>query len=166
MITIGVLFPMVLRRPISNCPLKYPWYRRGPTAIRLSNALQVRSVARFLDTDKSGMVDIRELEKAIREFRELSRDLPSLGSGPMTVMDPSELHRFAKRSFLELVQASGSRDSEKNGGPKDEKVVSVSDISNAFEEAFRQRQSRVAMRHHASRQLSAETKRTQVCVCV
>lgn len=47
MITIGAFFPDgptvrvkkyansdKLRRPISNCPLTYPWYRRGPTAIR------------------------------------------------------------------------------------------------------------------------------------
>ncbi|CAM9980446.1 unnamed protein product, partial [Sphacelaria rigidula] len=65
---------------------------------------QVRSVVRFLDKDFSGTVDVRELDNAIRNFRALRRECPSLGAGPLTVLDPSDLDRLATYSFAQMLQ--------------------------------------------------------------
>ncbi|CAM9126272.1 unnamed protein product, partial [Laminaria digitata] len=128
---------------------------------------EVRSVSRFLDKDSSGVIDVTEVDKAVREFRQLSRDMPSIGTGPMTVIDLSEVERLAKRSFSDMLT---SRDNdqitppdgaqkgvgvgqekearEEDGQGQDEgrggvgeglaATVSVSEITAAFEEAFRQ----------------------------
>lgn len=151
-------------------------------------------MVRFLDKDESGTIDVKEVDEAIREFRELSRDLPTLGAGPMTIVDSVELGRFAKRSFSNMLvshrkkarlsknvpdamsgQGVGgsalqgrnaaykmgldgtddkefpvyaghgvrSEDESDHGGEWDEGLeqegtVSVSEISEAFEKAFRQ----------------------------
>ena len=63
----------------------------------------MRSVVRFLDKDCSGTIDVGEVDKAVREFRELVRDTPSLGTGPMTVIDSAEIDRLAARTFADLV---------------------------------------------------------------
>lgn len=63
----------------------------------------MRSVVRFLDNDSSGTIDVGEIDKAVREFRELVRDTPSLGTGPMTVIDSAEIDRFARKTFADLV---------------------------------------------------------------
>lgn len=61
-------------------------------------------MVRFLDKDSSGTIDVGEVDEAVREFRELSRDMPSLGTGPMTVIDSSEIDRLARRTFGDLVR--------------------------------------------------------------
>lgn len=63
----------------------------------------MRSVVRFLDKDSSGTIDVGEIDKAVREFRELVRDTPSLGTGPMTIIDSVEIDRLARRTFADLV---------------------------------------------------------------
>lgn len=64
----------------------------------------MRGVVRFLDKDGSGTVDVRELDHAVREFRILSRDKPSLGAGPMTVVDASELDLLAEYSSAQMMR--------------------------------------------------------------
>lgn len=64
-------------------------------------------MSRFLDKDSSGVIDVTEVDKAVREFRQLSRDMPSIGTGPMTVIDLSEVERLAKRSFSDMVASRG-----------------------------------------------------------
>lgn len=59
-------------------------------------------MVRFLDKDSNGTIDVSEIDKAVREFRELVRDTPSLGTGPMTVIDPVEIDRLARRTFADL----------------------------------------------------------------
>lgn len=65
-------------------------------------------MVRFLDTDSSGTVDVGEVDKAVREFRDLVRDRPSLGTGPMTVIDSAEIDRLARRTFTDLVAKHSS----------------------------------------------------------
>lgn len=59
-------------------------------------------MVQFLDKDKSGTIDVAEVDEAIRDFRELSRDLPSLGTGPLTVLDAAEIDRLARRTFADI----------------------------------------------------------------
>lgn len=82
---------------------KTPTAEKNKTAC-LPCLLQVRSVVRFLDKDFSGTVDVRELDNAIRNFRALRRECPSLGAGPLTVLDPSDLDRLATYSFAQMLQ--------------------------------------------------------------
>lgn len=93
---------------------------------RLTCLPQVRSVVRFLDDDSSGTVDVRELDNAIRNFRVLRRECPSLGAGPLTVLDPSDLDRLATYSFAQMLRRqqqqqrcqgkSGARQSSSGSG--------------------------------------------------
>ena len=75
----------------------------------------MRSVSRFLDKDSSGVIDVTEVDKAIREFRQLSRDMPSIGTGPMTVIDRSEIERLAKRSFSDMLASRSTNDHRGSG---------------------------------------------------
>lgn len=73
-------------------------------------------MSRFLDKDSSGVIDVTEVDRAVREFRQLSRDMPSIGTGPMTVIDLSEVERLAKRSFSDMLTSRGNANG--NGGSK------------------------------------------------
>lgn len=74
--------------------------------ILIHSTAQVRSVVCFLDKDSSGTVDIGELDQAVRDFRALSKANPSLGAGPMTVVDPKELDRLTSYIFSEMLHRS------------------------------------------------------------
>lgn len=185
----------------------------------------MRSVVRFLDKDSSGTIDVGEIDEAVRDFRELSRDTPSLGTGPMTVIDSEEIDRLARRTFADIVvkhssssigdNSNSNSDSSKavgystsvegqddvefrppvataaaaaevaagvaeggegvgdggNGGGQQppQETVSVSEISVAFDEAFRQfkadgegQHSITAMHHPGTQQPSTDTQHAQV----
>lgn len=148
-------------------------------------------MVRFLDKDSSGTIDVAEIDEAVREFRELTLDMPSLGTGPMTVIDAAEIGRLARRSFDDIVvnnvpPSSSSRIDDDNntcsGGSNDgddddkrerQDTVRVSDVSAAFEEAFRQfkadgegQHSIAAMRHPGIQQPSTDTQHAQVRLAV
>lgn len=72
-----------------------------------SSTAKIRCVVRYLDKDGSGTVDIQELDKALREFRELKRDMPSLGAGPLTIFDPLDLDQVAHCSFSYIIESRG-----------------------------------------------------------
>ncbi|CAM9315039.1 unnamed protein product [Hapterophycus canaliculatus] len=157
-------------------------------ALSLVDGLEVRSVVQFLDKDNSGTIDVAEVDEAIRDFRELSRDLPSLGTGPLTVLDAAEIDRLARRTFADIAARrtssplmgnnekgdDGDRDGDevdrnKEGGRNT--TISVADISEAFREAFQQfkadgegKHSIGAMRHPGTQQPSTDTQHAQVRV--
>ncbi|CAM9155421.1 unnamed protein product [Scytosiphon promiscuus] len=151
---------------------------------------EVRSVVRFLDKDNSGTIDVAEVDEAIRDFRELSRDLPTLGIGPLTVLDSAEINRLARRTFAHIAArracSSLNGTDEKDGGAasglgkrttctssrgEGGRTISVADISEAFREAFQQfkaegdgKHSIGAMRHPGTQQPSTDTQHAQACV--
>ncbi|CBN78026.1 hypothetical protein Esi_0082_0041 [Ectocarpus siliculosus] len=150
---------------------------------------EVRSVVRFLDKDSSGTIDVAEIDEAVREFRELTLDMPSLGTGPMTVIDAAEIGRLARRTFDDIVvnnappssssridndnntRSGGSNDGDDDDKGEHQATVRVSDVSAAFEEAFRQfkadgegQHSIAAMRHPGIQQPSTDTQHAQACV--
>ncbi|CAM9854802.1 unnamed protein product, partial [Ectocarpus sp. 12 AP-2014] len=150
---------------------------------------EVRSVVRFLDKDSSGTIDVAEIDEAVREFRELTLDMPSLGTGPMTVIDAAEIGRLARRTFDDIVVnnappspssriendnntcSGGSNDGDDHDKGEHQDTVRVSDVSAAFEEAFRQfkadgegQHSIAAMRHPGIQQPSTDTQHAQACV--
>lgn len=73
-------------------------------------------MVRFLDKDASGTIDIKEIGDALREFRELSRNSPSLGIGPMTLVDSSEIERLAKFSFSDILASRRSKSQASEDG--------------------------------------------------
>lgn len=152
---------------------------------------QVRSVVRFLDKDSSGTIDVAEIDEAVREFRELTLGMPSLGTGPMTVIDAVEIGRLARRTFADIVAnnaslspssridndnnacSGGSNDGDDDDNGEHQDTVRVSDVSAAFEEAFRQfkadgegQHSIAAMRHPGIQQPSTDTQHAQVRLAV
>lgn len=87
-------------------------------------------MVRFLDKDSSGTIDVGEIDKAVREFRELVKDTPSLGTGPMTVIDSAEIDRLARRTFADLVAKHSSSGKDNEIADADADTTNITNTTN------------------------------------